>query len=306
MADLTVLTTSSYSLPLYPLSGASRSSFFTTYVPGASSSKVNLVATNAQESRKGERPPRLVVQGSRRGSDSDEENRDGARSPSTDDEGEADIESPESDTVPVPSNSSSGWNRSGNGWHLDPAAASTSPDSTPTPRGRTRIQQHRPSRSRSAPPIQTTFSEPLSKPFTAAADQATFDFRRRYTSSSIYSAGTDSGHSSPSSSFSSPPSSFSYGHGKTKNGDLLRPPPPLHRPTTFWRHTPRSGVTSSSYSPSSHLVRRSTFVAAGLSFDRPMADLSALGVESRVGQRFDEDNAQAKVSDVFFEVWQGR
>lgn len=76
----------------------------------------------------------------------------------------------------------------------------------------------------------------------------------------------------------------------------------LDRPTTFWRRTPRSGVTASSYSPSSHLIRRSTFVAAGLSFDKPMADLSALGVESRIKAQFDEDNARAKVSEVFWEV----
>lgn len=54
------------------------------------------------------------------------------------------------------------------------------------------------------------------------------------------------------------------------------------RPTTFWRRTKRSGVAGASYSPSSHLIRRSTFIAAGLSLDKPEADLSALGVESRV------------------------
>ncbi|KAN0101306.1 hypothetical protein V8E55_001290 [Tylopilus felleus] len=64
--------------------------------------------------------------------------------------------------------------------------------------------------------------------------------------------------------------------------ELSRPPPPLFRPTTFWRRTKRSGVASASYSPSSHLIRRSTFIAAGLSLDKPEADLSALGVESRV------------------------
>ncbi|OCH92368.1 hypothetical protein OBBRIDRAFT_456269 [Obba rivulosa] len=65
-------------------------------------------------------------------------------------------------------------------------------------------------------------------------------------------------------------------------GGLARPPPPLFRPKTFWRNTPRSGVTNASYSPSSHLIRRSTFVAAGLPLDHPVADLSALCVESRV------------------------
>ncbi|KAF8840275.1 hypothetical protein BDN67DRAFT_878269, partial [Paxillus ammoniavirescens] len=68
----------------------------------------------------------------------------------------------------------------------------------------------------------------------------------------------------------------------TDRSELSRPPPPLFRPTTFWRKTKRSGVTGASYSPSSHLIRRSTFIAAGLSLDKPEADLSALCVESRV------------------------
>lgn len=86
-------------------------------------------------------------------------------------------------------------------------------------------------------------------------------------------------------------------------GELLRPPPPLCtfllsslsllyisytrqpvRPTTFWRKTRRSGVTSASYSPSSHLIRRSTYIAAGLEFNRPVHDLSALCVESRIAR----------------------
>lgn len=96
------------------------------------------------------------------------------------------------------------------------------------------------------------------------------------------------------------------GANYARSPELIKPPPPLcalllpfviipllshaqcdaHatvRPKTFWRHTTRSGVTSSSYSPSSHLIRRSTFIAAGLDLDRPRADLSALGVESRIG-----------------------
>ncbi|KIM60285.1 hypothetical protein SCLCIDRAFT_26775 [Scleroderma citrinum Foug A] len=67
-----------------------------------------------------------------------------------------------------------------------------------------------------------------------------------------------------------------------RKGEIRKPPPLLFRPTTFWRKTRRSGVTGASYSPSSFLVRRSTFVAAGLSQDTPGFDLSALGVESRV------------------------
>jgi hypothetical protein len=54
------------------------------------------------------------------------------------------------------------------------------------------------------------------------------------------------------------------------------------RPTTFWRRAHRSGVAAASYSPASHLIRRSTYVAAGLAFDAPMHDLSALCVESRI------------------------
>ncbi|KAF9467548.1 hypothetical protein BDZ94DRAFT_965167 [Collybia nuda] len=69
----------------------------------------------------------------------------------------------------------------------------------------------------------------------------------------------------------------------TQGGELLPPPPPLLRPTTFWRKTRKSGVTGPSYSPSSHLIRRSTYIAAGLTFDAPIHDLSAFSVESRVG-----------------------
>lgn len=70
----------------------------------------------------------------------------------------------------------------------------------------------------------------------------------------------------------------------------------LVRPNTFWRHTRRSAVTGPAYSPAAHVVRRAAFVAAGLAPDRssskpvdgeapdvPRADLSALAVESRVG-----------------------
>ncbi|KAF9524205.1 hypothetical protein CPB83DRAFT_898068 [Crepidotus variabilis] len=77
--------------------------------------------------------------------------------------------------------------------------------------------------------------------------------------------------------------SFSSQASTKKTGELVRPPPPLLRPTTFWRKTRRSGVTGASYSPSSHLIRRSTYIAAGLAFDSPVHDLSALCVESRVG-----------------------
>lgn len=69
---------------------------------------------------------------------------------------------------------------------------------------------------------------------------------------------------------------------QNRSSELRKPPPLLFRPTAFWKKTRRSGVTSTAYSPSSFLVRRSTFIAAGLSQDQPGFDSSALGVESRV------------------------
>ena len=41
-------------------------------------------------------------------------------------------------------------------------------------------------------------------------------------------------------------------------------------------------MSDPSYSPSSHLIRRSAFIAAGLDLDKPFADLSAFSVESRI------------------------
>ncbi|EJD01174.1 uncharacterized protein FOMMEDRAFT_158307 [Fomitiporia mediterranea MF3/22] len=80
----------------------------------------------------------------------------------------------------------------------------------------------------------------------------------------------------------SPAPSIIQAHSHSQGG-LRRPAPPLFRPKTFWRHTRRSALTGPSYSPSSYIVRRSTFIAAGLSLDTPHADLSALGVELRIG-----------------------
>ncbi|KAL6297987.1 hypothetical protein BKA93DRAFT_831064 [Sparassis latifolia] len=88
------------------------------------------------------------------------------------------------------------------------------------------------------------------------------------------------------------PFSHSFAHqrptlsDRESSGNILPPPPPLFRPTTFWRNHPKSGVTGASYSPSTYLIRRSTFIAAGLPFDVPVADLSALCVEARVGTVF--------------------
>ncbi|TRM66789.1 hypothetical protein BD626DRAFT_565874 [Schizophyllum amplum] len=69
-------------------------------------------------------------------------------------------------------------------------------------------------------------------------------------------------------------------------GELVRPEPPLLRPSPFWRHTPRSGVTPLAYAPGSALVRRSTFIAAGLDLaPGTKGDLRALCVDARVREK---------------------
>jgi len=162
-------------------------------------------------------------------------------------------------------------------------------------RSQTRRSRHRVTRSQSAPPGRISSS---------------IEDRQREVDHPLVSAGTV--WPIPRRSVTS----FSLG-SSTRGGELIRPPPPLcklysfsplypiryifspfspffhfidntHtsspvRPTTFWRKTKRSGVTGASYSPSSHLIRRSTFIAAGLTFDAPIHDLSALCVESRIG-----------------------
>ncbi|KAF8431178.1 hypothetical protein L210DRAFT_3560973 [Boletus edulis BED1] len=71
-------------------------------------------------------------------------------------------------------------------------------------------------------------------------------------------------------------SAFFSSSTPTDRCELSRPLPSLYECTK------QSGAAGASYSPSSHLIRWSTFIAAGLSLDKPEADLSALGVESRV------------------------
>lgn len=54
---------------------------------------------------------------------------------------------------------------------------------------------------------------------------------------------------------------------------LIQPPSPsLLRPKSFWKNHPRSALTSLAYSPSSQVVRRSTFVAAGMNIDQGYFD----------------------------------
>ncbi|KAF5319458.1 hypothetical protein D9619_008469 [Psilocybe cf. subviscida] len=131
--------------------------------------------------------------------------------------------------------------------------------------------RHRPTRSQSAPPERRspgpappTEEEEKEQKEAQIFNQEALGFRKR-----------------------NPNRSFTAFNGidrpSTRGGELVKPPPPLLRPTTFWRKTRRSGVTGASYSPSSHLIRRSTYIAAGLTFDAPVHDLSALCVESRVG-----------------------
>ncbi|SJL15617.1 uncharacterized protein ARMOST_19120 [Armillaria ostoyae] len=164
------------------------------------------------------------------------------------------------------------------------------PSPEPLPPRTTRYPdtRHRPTRSRSAPPFKTTFQlENESTPNSPSSTGTTTpQFTRHRTKRSMTTWNTPT----------SATRTWSFGYGHDKN-ELLKPPPPLHRPTTFWRHTSRSGVTSSSYSPSTHLIRRSTFIAAGLKFDKPVCDLSALGVESRI-----QSPAAHKVRDAFWEV----
>ena len=146
--------------------------------------------------------------------------------------------------------------------------------------------RHRPSRSQSAPPERRSPPAP-------SQDVRILEFNNLEGDSSPIALGRALKRSSTPTLLNRP---------ITRGGELVRPPPPLcmsyHttyiffqirlitilvRPTTFWRKTRRSGVTGASYSPSSHLIRRSTYIAAGLAFDAPIHDLSALCVESRVG-----------------------
>ncbi|PVG02350.1 hypothetical protein CPB86DRAFT_697464 [Serendipita vermifera] len=62
---------------------------------------------------------------------------------------------------------------------------------------------------------------------------------------------------------------------------LPSPPPPLLRPTTFWKNTPRSALAAPAYSPSTHLIRQSHFVAAGVEMTEPSGDIAALCVQTR-------------------------
>lgn len=147
--------------------------------------------------------------------------------------------------------------------------------------------RHRPTRSQSAPPERRS-------PPAASQEDRLLQFSNLEGDLSAISVGLTIKRSSTA----------TLSRPITRGGELVRPPPPLctschiHllfiifssilmtilvRPTTFWRKTRRSGVTGPSYSPSSHLIRRSTYIAAGLAFDAPIHDLSALCVESRIG-----------------------
>uniref|UniRef100_A0A8H8CGM2 Uncharacterized protein n=1 Tax=Psilocybe cubensis TaxID=181762 RepID=A0A8H8CGM2_PSICU len=130
--------------------------------------------------------------------------------------------------------------------------------------------RHRPTRSQSAPPERR-----VAPPVDLSASQEEGSQEQKV----FYKEALGFKQRNPNRSFTA----FNLNRHTNQGGELVRPPPPLLRPTTFWRKTKRSGVTGASYSPSSHLIRRSTYIAAGLSFDAPIHDLSALCVESRVG-----------------------
>ncbi|KAJ7689043.1 hypothetical protein B0H17DRAFT_1067566 [Mycena rosella] len=132
--------------------------------------------------------------------------------------------------------------------------------------------RHRPTRSQSAPPTQTTFVNAPGPP-SPSASVDDFGFHDVSPRIPIRRSRT---------SFTPGYSYVAEGGMTMRGGELIRPPPPLLRPTTFWRRAHRSGVAAASYSPASHLIRRSTYIAAGLTFDTPMHDLSALCVESRL------------------------
>ncbi|KAJ7226995.1 hypothetical protein GGX14DRAFT_555577 [Mycena pura] len=165
------------------------------------------------------------------------------------------------------------------------------------PTGTGTHHHHRPRRSQSAPPTQTAFDHtalaPPPQPTLPVSAATAEDFDptavRRHAPRRTQAFGAG----------------YSYVSGgmTLRGGELVRPPPPLRacppptstststltnrltpavRPTTFWRRAHRSGVAAASYSPAAHLVRRSTFIAAGLALDAPLHDLSALGVESRI------------------------
>ncbi|KIY71329.1 hypothetical protein CYLTODRAFT_441410 [Cylindrobasidium torrendii FP15055 ss-10] len=139
----------------------------------------------------------------------------------------------------------------------------------PRPSGSTSRPRHRPTRSQSAPPPQR---EKSPAPGMRSPSQVNLPQR----------AGTTG---------PGPRGAWSPGGALA----LPIPAPPLHRPTHFWRRTPRSPYASTASSSNSQLVRRSTFIAAGLGCEQPGSDWSAASVEMRVRLkvRAMEDNTRA-------------
>ncbi|TFK51219.1 hypothetical protein OE88DRAFT_1735157 [Heliocybe sulcata] len=135
-------------------------------------------------------------------------------------------------------------------------------------------QRHRRQRSSSAPP---PLQLPPAAPYSAAPSSA-------YSQASPRVASPRQPATAPlprkSNSLPLPAPKPSYLGVNPRTGILLPPPPPLFRPTPFWRHQSRASSPTSQH----HLVRRSTFLAAGMELEKPYSDLSALGVEMRVGK----------------------
>ncbi|KAF5368058.1 hypothetical protein D9758_004473 [Tetrapyrgos nigripes] len=293
----------------------SRPSLFRNYVPGASSSRVNLSSSpehipSRPRTRQGSSDTEMTDDSDESQSQSDH---DGAEVDSSSVK-DAHVDSPTSHTPNPHYTRNVNWDIGyrptrlpSTGVNLPPSQtlqSSSQTDILPSlgpslPRGRTSAQRHRPTRSQSAPPSALVLKSSVS------------EGSRTPVPNTPFSAGMDTSYapsamSSPTGSISSSPWLQGFGQigqtTKTKGGGLLRPPPPLHRPTTFWRHTPRSGVTSSSFSPSTHVVRRSTFVAAGIPFEKPVCDMSALGVECRVRHAIKEEGGSKEVSTIFWEM----
>ncbi|KAK1225523.1 hypothetical protein PQX77_011542 [Marasmius sp. AFHP31] len=334
MADLTILS----SHPVYPSPSASGSGVYKSFIPGARTSRFSLVqsTTSLSDTLRRQNSEDSISDAEPDTSEDSQDTDDTSSSSSAENDQHISIFESERwnyGSRPSKFGTHEGYSQHDEDSQITPTVASNRPLSSSPPatspahiqshnnllppppqRGRQQYQRHRPTRSQSAPPSKTTFSQagevtPTASLLTPNASQMSFEqytqhearrqARPRRVTGYGYNPGPLSELNSPSQLFTSPP--WACGYGVTKGGELLKPPPPLHRPTTFWRRTPRSGVTASSYSPSSHLIRRSTFVAAGLPFDRPMADLSALGVESRVRTTLEEERG-AKVHDVFWEV----
>ncbi|CAK5263299.1 unnamed protein product [Mycena citricolor] len=172
--------------------------------------------------------------------------------------------------------------------------------------------RHRPQRSQSAPPTQTSFrrEEVEIRRTGSPVDDAIFR-PQQFPPGLI----PDTSRINGIGSRQTPRRSVTAGHGgyayvaeggmTMRGGELVRPPPPLLRPSPFWRRAHRSALTPPAYAPASHLVRRSTFIAAGLPLDAPGHDARALCVESRLTGEDGVRSGAKRVIEVPGSEWMG-